>query len=152
MKQPFIGYVTTASSLNTPIALRGRILATAVALAVSCRLQVPATELDNAATYFTDHIEPTVLRVVCQFNEQTILDLKYAAQIAKQFWLQRYDVLHKCPRLGSSQSFFHSTFSVDTYFSESEVEFFNQYQSDIAKIYDVVCPLVQEILAPGNLS
>ena len=152
MKQPFIGYVTTASSLNTPISLRGRILATAIALAVSCRLQVPATELDNAATYYTDHIEPTVLRVVCQFNEQTILDLKYANQIAKQFWLQRYDVLHKCPRLGSSTTFFDSVYSVDAYFSESEVEFFNTYHAQISKIYDTACPLVEELLSPGKMA
>lgn len=151
MKQPFIGYVTTASSLNTPITLRGRILATAVALAISCRLQVPASELDNAATYFTDHVEPTVLRVVCQFNEQSILDLKYAAQIAKMFWLQRYDVLHKCPRLGSAPTFFDSVFSVNAYFSDSEVEFFNTYHAHIAKIYDVACPLVEEMLSPAKL-
>ncbi len=147
MKQPFFGYVSAASELNTPITVRGRILATAIALAVSCRLQVPASQLDDHAEYYTNHIEPTVMRVVCQFNEQTILDLKYANQIARQFWTQRYDVLHNCPRLDTNPSFFGSVFSVNTYFSDAEVEFFDTNQAQISKIYAVACPLVEKLLS-----
>lgn len=151
MKQPFFGYVSTASELNSPISVRGRVLATAIALAVSCRLQVPASELDDPAEYYTNHIEPTVQRVVCQFNEQTILDLKYATQLARQFWQQRYDVLHKCPRLDTNNTFFGSVFSVNTYFSDAEVEFFNTNQPTISKIYAVACPLVEQLLSGNKL-
>lgn len=151
MKQPFFGYVSAASELNTPVTVRGRILASAIALAVACRLQVPSNELSDPAEYYTNHIEPTVLRVVCQFNEQTIVDLKYAGQLAKLFWQQRYDVLHECPRLDTNPSFFGSVFSVNTYFSDAEVEFFDQNQKQIAKIYNVACPLVEQLLSGAEL-
>ncbi len=147
MKKPFLTYANHAANLNTPVSERGRILATAVALAIACRIPVVAEELASPSEYYSNHVAPTALRVVSEFNEATLLDLRYAEQIGRQFWLQRYDTLHGCPRLVGQADFFQELFGVQTYFSDSEIEFFNFYRGQISLLYTIVCPVVEELLA-----
>lgn len=146
MKKPFLPYASYAANLNTPVSDRGRILAISVALAVACRIPVPGQELDSPAEYYTNQVAPVALRIVSEFNEATILDIRYAEQIGRQFWLQRYDVLHNCPRLIGQASFFQELFGVSTYFSDKEVEFFEYYRGQIGLLYAIVCPVVEELL------
>ena len=146
MKKPFVPYASQAANLNTPVAVRGRILATAVALAIACRIPVPSEELDSPSDHYSNHIEATALRIISQFNEATILDLAYAKQLGKVFWEQRYSVIHNCPRLIGVASFFDELYGVASFFSDAEQSFFNDYRVQIANLYTTVCPVVEDLL------
>ena len=155
MKKPFLNYIQVASDIrNAPIAVRGRILAVAVGMSLGCRLPLPASVVADPHEYYTSHVERPVSRIVSDFNEQTILDVKYAAAMARNFWMMRYDAAHGCPRLGISEGlcssisegFFMSMFSVNSYFSVNEVEFLNEQHVNIANVYNVCCQLVADML------
>lgn len=146
MKKVFLPYAQHAANLNIPVSDRSRLLAISVALAIACRIPVPSEDLESPAEHYTYNIAPTALRIVSEFNEATILDLRYAEQIGRMFWLQRYDVLHKCPILVGQNDFFQELFGVPSFFSETEVSFINSYRAQIALLYSLVCPVVEDIL------
>lgn len=147
MKKPFLPYAQAAANLNVPASDRAKLLASAISLAIACRIPVPTEELDSPAEHYTNHVSPHALRIVSAFNEATILDLRYAEKLGRQFWLQRYDTLHSCPRLLGENDFFQELFGVNTYFSIDEVNLFNSYKKQIALMYALVCPVVEELLS-----
>lgn len=146
MKKPFLTYAQYAANLNVPVSDRSCLLATAVALAIACRIPVPSEELASPAEHYTNHISSTALRIVSAFNEATILDLRYAEKIGRQLWLQRYEILHNCPRLIGQQDFFQELYGVHAFFSQEEINFLNSYKEQIAALYSIVCPAVEEML------
>lgn len=150
MKKPLLPYAQHAANLNIPVSDRSRLLATAVALAIACRIPVPSEELDSPAEHYSFHIAPTALRIVSAFNEATILDLRYAEEIGRNFWLQRYEVLHNCPTITGQTEFFSEVYGVHKFFAENEVSFFNSYRAQIGLLYSVVCPVVEEMLGQND--
>lgn len=151
MKKPFVPYLQTASSIrDVPIVVRGKIFAYAVGMAVGCNTPLPASPLTDIDEYYVQHVERSAARIVSEFNESTIMDVKHAMIVAKNVWRQRYDIAHQCPRLESSGGFFNSMFSVDVYYSASEVEFLNENQKNIARLYNICCPLVGEMMVAGS--
>lgn len=147
MKKPFLNYIQVASDMrDAPMVVRGRVLAIAIGMSLGCQLPLPSSEVADPAEYYATHVERPVASIVSSFNEQTILDVKYAAIMAKNFWMQRYDVAHRCPRLGMTSDFFASLYSISAYFSVNEVELMNEQHYNIANVYNVCCPLVRELL------
>lgn len=145
--QPFVKIL---QSLQSPIKDRHRIAAIAIGYACACNSALPSAEVENAQQHYINNVEPFAKRVISAFNEATVLDTASALEFARNFWLMRYDAIHKCPRMETIPGdFFCSVFGVAKYFSEEAVAFANKNSKEISFVYTHVCGVIKDNFAAG---
>lgn len=88
-------------SLNNAIARvvkspvdQGRIVAVAVALAVSASATLPSSEVEDKASYFMGSVVATVRDQISELNEGVVFNAKQALEYAERFWMMRYTAAH----------------------------------------------------------
>lgn len=151
--QKFQPFVLSIQNMQLAVQLRSKIAAYAIGYAIACNMALPSTEVENAQDYFRVNLEPLSKRVVSVFNEQILLDCNTACDMARNFWLLRYEAVHKCPRMDQIPGdFFSSVFGVSRFFAPRDVEFLNEHASNVNMVYQKACNIVQEYLNPKDAS
>lgn len=148
MNLKYMPYVNATNKLSIPVMERGRVIATAVGQAIACSMALPAQEVDSASEYYMATVQSEVFSMISKFNEVVVFNSQFCADIARRFWLMRYDAYARCPRRERpTNDFFHAFFGTTDYFSEDDIKFLNEYKDAIFDVYSPVCDLIHEAVA-----
>lgn len=115
---------------------RTRIIALAVALALSNEATIPSSQVDSAASHFITVIRPATDVALSAFNENVIFDCKAACDHFRSFWLLRYTAAHPTSRslFSLADSFFESIFGVGSFMAPETVAFLNAHKSEVLMV------------------
>jgi len=69
---------------------RGRVIAAAIALAISTSQALPSSEVGHPSDYFTNHVMPAAMETISCFNESMVFDTHAALDYVRQLWQLRY--------------------------------------------------------------
>lgn len=83
--QDFISSVKSSTSMETSIA---------IARAISMRLSMPGSEIDDKDFYFIENLSTYTREVVGKLNELIIVDVSKVLEYTKMFWNIRYTACH----------------------------------------------------------
>lgn len=90
MKQFYTDFVQQAQSQVPDALKRSRVVAAAVAVAISMSQSLPSGEVNHAGEYFTNQVMPAAMRIISEFNESMVFDTHAALQYTRQLWQLRY--------------------------------------------------------------
>lgn len=142
---PFVGVM---QNLRGSIQDRHRIAAIAIGYACACNSPLPSSEVASAEEHYRMSVEQFSKRVISTMNEVSVLDTALALDFARNFWLMRYEAVHKCPRMDMIPGdFFSSVFGVAKFFSPETVTFCNAQSTNIATVYTHICNVIADNFA-----
>lgn len=138
----YLDFAGVADRLVVDASNRGRILAIAVALAVSSKLPLPSLALEvEPSNYYSTGVGMGANDYIGCFNEEIVFDVRYCRDAVRQFWLLRYSAaypgaqFHYPPTLG----FVDSVVGATLYLAPELHEFCNEHK-------EVIFELVREAL------
>lgn len=82
---------------------QGRIVAMAVAYAVSAQASIPSSPVDDVAQYFNTQVQQGAIVKISQLNEGVLFAAKSALEFVNVFWKQRYYSAHPSITIEASQ-------------------------------------------------
>lgn len=112
---------------------RARIVAAAVAVAISRTRPIPSAPVVSPPSYFVDQVLPQALSLIDEYNEEIILDVKYCTEMLRTFWMVRYTAAHNSHAVvpAGSYTFFETMMGVPNMVAEVDMCFFAKYQLPI---------------------
>lgn len=144
-------FIYTLQSLQMPIQSRQRAAAIAIGYAAACHIPLPTSEVADAEDYFRANAMAAVRSTVSFFNEGVVIDTNLAQEFARNFWLLRYEAVHRCPRMDQLPGdFFGSVFGVARFFAPETQVFCNEHAKAISAIYCTACDLITDTLQKAN--
>jgi hypothetical protein len=90
MKQLYQDFIAQAQSQVQEPLHRGRVVAAAVALAITTSQSLPSSEVGHPNEYFTNHVMPAAMATISAFNEAMVFDTHAALGYVRQLWQLRY--------------------------------------------------------------
>lgn len=145
MNAKLFPFVKVMQSLTNPVQERHRIAAIAIGYACACNSALPSSEVADAAAHYRVSVESFAKRTISVLNEVSVLDTAMALDLARKFWLLRYEAVHKCPRMDMIPGdFFGSVFGVQKFFAPETVEFVNANATSIATVYTHICNVIAD--------
>ena len=151
MNVKLIPFVNILQSMQIPIQSRQRAAAIAVGYATACHIPLPTAEVADAEDYFRANAQSTVRTTVAFFNEGVVIDTNLAQEFARNFWLMRYEAVHRCPRMDQIPGdFFGSVFGVARFFAPETQAFCNENAKAINAIYQSACGLITDMVRTAN--
>ncbi len=128
-------YMNAVARMSQDSQLKTRIVAAAVALATASMLPVPSAPVDSPESQYASTCALLVRGEVGEYNEVAVLDCPVALDLAKKFWLTRYNSVHQAaPMPPSKGAFFLGYSGASRFFSPEEVAFLNEYAEEIFHI------------------
>lgn len=88
--QEFISKVKSSTSASTSIA---------IARAISMRLSMPGSEVDDKDFYYIENLSSFTREVVGKLNEILVIDVAKVLEYTKMFWNIRYTTCHAKAKL-----------------------------------------------------
>jgi len=145
MKVTYLPFFEAANMHVKDASARSRILAAAVAVAISNSLPLPSTEVENVSSEYGHTLSASVARTAAAFNENVVFDLPYALELARALWFVRYTAAHPCskPIYGSGCGFFETYIGVHLYVSDAVCEFLNEHRAPICILAGVACDVLK---------
>jgi hypothetical protein len=132
MNPKFLKFTKAVSQLQITGPARTFAIAAAVASTVADFVDVPATASDTPSTVYLSMAAMSVRNYVGEFNEAAPFDVRLALDLARKFWMTRYETLHvrqlhdACPG-----DYFSGYFNVARNFSEEEIRNLNDLSISI---------------------
>lgn len=119
------GYVEAGS--------RAKVIALALALALSQIAIVPSSEVDNPSAHFNMQVMPAANDVMSNFNENMVFDCRAAIDYFRMFWLIRYTAAHPfaSPDYSAMSGFFECLFGVERFVPQELHDFMHKYKDKI---------------------
>lgn len=143
-QQKYHPFVTAFQNLPLAVQARAKCAAYAIGYAAACNMALPSTEVDSHGDYYTANLESGVKTIVSNFNEQILIDCTVALEMARKFWMLRYEAVHRCPRMDQIEGdFFASVFGVERLFAPNDIKFLNENAKNINILYQRACEVVQ---------
>jgi hypothetical protein len=93
-KQSYLTYVQTISALEIATEIRLPLVAAAVASAIANTFDIPSIPVVSPEAYFNEKHAVSARMGISAFNEQAPLTFELACELARKFWLLRYNVVH----------------------------------------------------------
>jgi hypothetical protein len=87
--------------VKTPVD-QGRIVAMAVALAVSAKAMLPSSAVENTSDYFAANVSDFAKQTISELGEGVTFSSKTALEYVGQFWKMRYNAAHPAVTLESA--------------------------------------------------
>lgn len=94
MKAEFVPFLAATNTQIRELENRSRVIATAVALAVSRIVSLPSTAVEAPGTHYNFTVLSEVQRYIGTFNEEVVFDVRQALASAREFWMLRYHAAH----------------------------------------------------------
>lgn len=139
MNPKFLKFTKAVSELRLTGPDRTFAIAAAVASSVADYVDVPATPSETPSTTYLTLTAMTVRQMVGEFNEAAPFDLRCALELARKFWMTRYEVLHvRQLHDAVAGDYFRGYFNVNRNFSEDEVECLNKLSKEV-NILEIYC-------------
>jgi hypothetical protein len=146
MNTLFIPFTQAAATVIKAPNDRSKIIAVAVAYAISRCLPMPTTEHGDPTTYFTSNLLQSTRDTVSLFNEEILFDTRIACDMARSFWMMRHAAAFpdQTPMYNTTYGFFDSVVSVANFFSPEMHCFANQYKEEIFALANVAWSLIKQ--------
>jgi len=127
---------STANQLNLDPFDRSKIIAAAVALVAVYKAPIPSTAVGSAQTLYRRNISLAVGELLSEFGEGSVLDYKFAKELAEAMWLVRYNAVHNpaFPFGCTEEGFFDQALGVSRFVSKEAHCFLNKYKECIFKL------------------
>lgn len=81
---------------------QSRIVATAVALAVSSTAPLPSSQVESLVEYYSGQVLPNAMLTISEFGETVVFASKTALEYTQTFWKMRYYAAHPASMLDNS--------------------------------------------------
>lgn len=127
----------------TDITKRARIIAIALAVALSKKAHLPTERVDNVMAFFDQNVMPDLAPILSSFNEEIIVDCAIVKETLQAMWMVRYNAAFPA-RLGSyipGYDFFCCSNGVATHVTPDTFKFANENATAIfcviAAIFDL---------------
>lgn len=145
MKTQYLPLMQAADQLIIDATARSRVLALAIASAVSMTSPLPTSAVESPAEFYVGSVIQRVRSVLSEFNESVVFDLQYAVEQARVFWMIRYGAAHPAPvaRLDDCCSLFEMQSGVPGCVSEDLHAFANAHKLTIARLIPTVLAILQ---------
>jgi hypothetical protein len=129
MKAQFVPFLAATNSQISELENRSRIIATAVALAISRVVSLPSTAVDAPGTHYNFTVLPEVHHLVGEFNEEVVFDVRLALAATREFWMLRYHAAHVevFVQVDPAAGFYDNLIGVATYVDKDTCCFNNQH-------------------------
>lgn len=113
--------------------VRGKIIAAALAKAVSDLQPLPTSQVDSPSSYFNTQILPAIRPTISFWNENMVFDARTCVDHVRAFWLMRYTAAHPISRpiYSLNRTFFESIIGLDTFVATDTNDFFNTHKQAI---------------------
>lgn len=103
----FLEFSRAVDRTVTDASTRGRIIAVAVGIAISRKINLPSLALEvEPSNYFNAQMAMGANEYISKFNEEVVFDTRYCREAVRTFWLMRYAAaygeaqFHTPPNLG----------------------------------------------------
>ena len=93
-KQQSLDFIKQINSLVPDIVIRNRVVACAVAAALSKTQDIPSAPVQDPSAYYITNIQPRLRTQLSDFNEGVVYDIRYAVEVVRSLWLVRYHACH----------------------------------------------------------
>ena len=133
MNAIYIDFNTRADVLIKDNMARSKIIATAIALALSNLAAIPTSQVDSPAGHFLLQVSPQVRQIASAFGENMVIDARAVVEQTRQFWMLRYTAAHPIsrPMYSLEYGFFDCVSGVGTHISPELHSFVNQFKIEI---------------------
>jgi hypothetical protein len=138
----YLDFARNADRLVTDPSNRGRILATAVGIALASKLPLPSLQLDiSPENYFNTQVGLGAMDYISRFNEEIIFDTRYCREVVRAFWLLRYAAAYPGAQFNAPPTlgFVDSVVGATLYLAPEMHQFCNDHK-------DAIFALVREAL------
>lgn len=138
-------YVKLATLLNEVIAMpseQKKITAIAAAISYARCFPIPTGDVENVFIHFENFVRHTLESNLCEFNENILIDLNLAQNVARAFWLMRYHAAHPDKRVPIQTSpnlnFFDRFFGINLYLDNATTELMETLSEKIARAVNLI--------------
>lgn len=146
MDTRYIPFTQAIDSIVKSAPDRSKIIAHALALALSRRLPLPSSENMDIDSYYTLQLLGTVRDTLSGFNEEVIFDLRCALELTRQFWMMRYsNVYPDMTWMDMQRGFFDIVTGATKFFSMDTTAFVNQYKLEVLELSTRATALMNEV-------
>ena len=97
MKAQYLPLLEAADKSITDVNARARVLAVAIASAVSLTALLPSTAVESPSSFYITSVAERTRSMLSEFNENMVFDLQYALEAAQVLWMVRYGAAHPRP-------------------------------------------------------
>lgn len=137
MNSVFLPFSQAADRLISDPTVRGRVLAAAVAQALSRMAPLPSSPVDVPSNTYNLQVAPSIREMASLFNEHIVFDMRCVQDCAQTFWMVRYAAAH--PAIGRliydpACSFFDAVLGVDQYVSDELCTFLEAHKNIILEL------------------
>lgn len=144
MNPMFNNFSKVADSVVTDSTKRSRIIAVAIAVAISNLAVLPTSQVSAPSNHFNMQVLPCVNALVSQFNENLIFDCKAVVEHVRSFWMLRYTATHPSSRpiYSLNMTFFEAMQGVGTFVSPELYQFTSEFRDQILYLSTVAAEIV----------
>ena len=130
MKSIYMNFAQQADQTIIDAGSRSKIIAMAVAVALSNANHIPSSEVGNVNEYFNTQVLPKIRMMIGEFNENVVFDAAGAVEYTKTFWMLRYTAAHpvSSPIYNYDCSFFEAMMGVGTFVSSDTNVFCEKFK------------------------
>jgi hypothetical protein len=147
MKAEFVPFLSATNTQIRELEVRSRIIATAVALAVSRVVSLPSAAVEAPGTHYNFTVLSEVQRYIGEFNEEVVFDVRLALAAAREFWMLRYQAAHveTFAMIVPAAGFYDNLIGVPTYVDKDSCCFNNQHLVAIFALAGQALALIRQM-------
>lgn len=123
-------------------------LAAAIGLAASRVVPLPTSDVADPVSHYTLVIQPMVNQIISCFNEDLIMDVRYAKEVANQLWQIRFLTANPMSKrnLVPTYGFIDTIVGAGNFVDPKTHEFLNKYKNEILALAELACGEAARIL------
>jgi hypothetical protein len=130
----YLEFQRVSDRVVTDPALRGRILAVGIGIALASKLNLPSLQLEvSPENYFTAQVGLALTDHIARFNEEVVFDTRYCREVVRTFWLLRYASAYPGAQFFAppTMGFVDSAVGATLYLAPEMHEFCNEHKEAI---------------------
>lgn len=146
MNPKYLKFTTAVSGLRLTGPDRSFAIAAAVASSVADFSEIPATPSDTPNSAYLNMAAMAIRGAVGAFNEASPFDVRLALDLARKFWMLRYETLHvRRIHDADADNYFFGYMNVKRNFSEDEICCLNKHSKEINILEIYVREILQNL-------
>lgn len=141
-----IEFARQADNLSPDRQTRSRVVAAAVAAAISRVLPIPSFEAEDPAGHYRLNVSSTANQLLSCINEQVVFDIQFAEPFLRQLWIMRHSAAYPSTKVLDARQFgfFDTIFGVGIYVDDTTHAFLNEHKDSILNLMSVANAVVEE--------
>lgn len=140
-------YVAAVNSIELGSETKHSLVAIAVANCVAYFVAIPSAPVEAPEMHYNVTAAQQVNSILSQFNEAAVMNVRYAQDLARKFWLYRYYSVYapiKSMPPVEGDCFFYAVTQVNRFFSPHEIEQMEKYTKELWNLRTAILPVMVE--------